>query len=83
LRLACQHIRLTVKLSDAPALAAVADGGEITYATRAEAKESYALQTYAKLFTTTSTSNTLAGVAVAVAANPSATGRVRLNGTFG
>lgn len=36
----------------------------------------------AKLFTTTSTSNTLAGVAVAVAANPSATGRVRLNGSF-
>jgi len=36
----------------------------------------------ARLFTTTSTSNTLAGVAVAVAANPSATGRVRLNGTY-
>ncbi len=36
----------------------------------------------AKLMTTTSTSNTLAGVAVAVAANPSATGRVRLNGSF-
>ena len=36
----------------------------------------------AKLFTPTSTSNALAGVAVAVAANPSATGRVRLNGTF-
>jgi predicted RecA/RadA family phage recombinase len=36
----------------------------------------------AKLFTTTSTSNTLAGVAVAVAANPTATGRVRLNGYF-
>jgi len=36
----------------------------------------------AKLFTTTSTSNTLAGVAVAVAANPTATGRARLNGTF-
>jgi predicted RecA/RadA family phage recombinase len=36
----------------------------------------------AKLFTTTSTSNTLAGVAVAAAANPSATGRVRLNGSF-
>lgn len=35
-----------------------------------------------KEFTTTSTSNTLAGVAVAVAANPSATGRVRLNGSF-
>jgi predicted RecA/RadA family phage recombinase len=35
-----------------------------------------------KLFTTVSTSNTLAGAAVAVAANPSATGRVRLNGTF-
>jgi predicted RecA/RadA family phage recombinase len=36
----------------------------------------------AKLFTTTSTSNTLAGVAVAIAANPTATGRVRLNGSF-
>lgn len=35
-----------------------------------------------KEFTTTSTSNALAGVAVAVAANPSATGRVRLNGSF-
>ena len=33
-------------------------------------------------FTTTSTDNTLAGVAVAAAANPSATGRVRLNGSF-
>lgn len=37
----------------------------------------------AKLATTTSTSNTLLGVAVAAAANPSATGRVRLNGHFG
>lgn len=36
----------------------------------------------AKLFTTVSTWNTLAGVAVAVAANPSSTGRVRLNGSF-
>ena len=36
----------------------------------------------AKLMTTTSTSNTLAGVAIATAANPSATGRVRLNGSF-
>lgn len=35
-----------------------------------------------KVFTTTSTSNTLAGVAVAAAANPSATGIVRLNGSF-
>src|SRR5437867_3617600 len=32
----------------------------------------------AKEFTTTSTSNTLAGVATAAAANPSATGRLRL-----
>ncbi len=32
--------------------------------------------------TTTSTSNTLIGVAAAVAANPSSTGRVRLNGSF-
>lgn len=36
----------------------------------------------AKLFTTTSTDNTLAGVATAVAANPTGTGRVRLNGAF-
>ena len=36
----------------------------------------------AKEFTTTSTSNTLAGVATAAAANPSATGRLRLNGAF-
>jgi len=36
----------------------------------------------AKLTTTTSTSNTLIGVAVAIAANPTATGRVRLNGSF-
>ena len=36
----------------------------------------------AKLFTTTASGNTLAGAAVAVAANPSATGRVRLNGSF-
>jgi predicted RecA/RadA family phage recombinase len=36
----------------------------------------------AKNFTTVSTSNTLAGVAVAVAANPSSTGRLRLNGSF-
>lgn len=36
----------------------------------------------AKLMTTTSSSNTLAGVAVAAAANPTATGKVRLNGSF-
>jgi predicted RecA/RadA family phage recombinase len=36
----------------------------------------------AKSFTTTATSNTKAGVAVAVAANPSSTGRIRLNGAF-
>lgn len=35
-----------------------------------------------KVTTTTSTSNTLIGVAVAVAANPSSTGLVRLNGSF-
>ena len=34
----------------------------------------------AKNFTTTSTSNTLVGVAAAAAANPSATGYVRLDG---
>jgi len=36
----------------------------------------------AKLVTTVSGGNTLIGVAVAVAANPSATGSVRLNGSF-
>jgi predicted RecA/RadA family phage recombinase len=35
-----------------------------------------------KVATTTSTSNVLIGVAAAVAANPSATGNVRLNGVF-
>ena len=35
-----------------------------------------------KVCTSVSTSNTLIGVAVAAAANPSATGRVRLNGSF-
>lgn len=34
----------------------------------------------AKNFTTTSSGNTLAGVAAAAAANPSATGKVRLDG---
>jgi predicted RecA/RadA family phage recombinase len=34
-----------------------------------------------KRCTTTSTSNTLIGCALAVAANPSSTGKVRLNGT--
>ena len=36
----------------------------------------------AKLATTTSSTNKLIGVATAVAANPSSTGRVRLNGAF-
>jgi len=36
----------------------------------------------AKMFTTTSSGNTLAGVAVAAAVNPSSTGRIRLNGSF-
>lgn len=36
----------------------------------------------AKLVTTTSTSNTLIGVAAAAAGNPSGTGLVRLNGAF-
>lgn len=35
-----------------------------------------------KVATTVSTSNTKIGVAVAAAANPSSTGRVRLNGAF-
>lgn len=37
----------------------------------------------AKQATTVSTANTLIGVAVAAAANPSASGQVRLNGSFG
>ena len=37
----------------------------------------------AKNVTTTSSGNTLLGVAVAAAANPSATGRVRLSAKFG
>src|SRR5262245_16708536 len=36
----------------------------------------------AKNATTVASGNTLAGVAIAVAANPSATGRLRLNGSF-
>lgn len=36
----------------------------------------------AKAVTTTATSNKLIGVAMAAAANPSATGSVRLNGSF-
>lgn len=36
-----------------------------------------------KLATTTSGGNTLIGVATAIAANPSATGEVRLDGAFG
>jgi predicted RecA/RadA family phage recombinase len=35
-----------------------------------------------KVCTSTATDNTLVGVAVAAAANPSAVGRVRLNGSF-
>jgi predicted RecA/RadA family phage recombinase len=35
-----------------------------------------------KNFTTTASGNTLAGVAVAAALNPSGTGRLRLNGSF-
>lgn len=35
-----------------------------------------------KVCTTTATDNTLIGVAIVAAANPSSTGRVRLNGSF-
>src|SRR4029450_4720016 len=42
--------KTTVKLSAWPRLSQVNDGGEITYGTRGEAKEAYALKTYAKLF---------------------------------
>ena len=36
----------------------------------------------AKVFTLTSSGNTVAGVAMAIAANPSASGYLRLNGSF-
>jgi hypothetical protein len=40
----------TVKLSEAPALKKTLEGGEITYGTRGESKETFALATYARIF---------------------------------
>jgi hypothetical protein len=40
----------TIKLSEAPKLAEVAQGGEVTHGSRSEAKESFKLKTYAKIF---------------------------------
>jgi hypothetical protein len=39
-----------LRLSEAPRLEKVSDGGEIKYGSRAEAKEGFAVNTYAKLF---------------------------------
>lgn len=40
----------TIKLSEAPRLSEVKEGGEVTYGSRSEAKESFKLKTYAKIF---------------------------------
>jgi hypothetical protein len=42
--------KTTLKLSEWPRLSLVNEGGEVTYGSRAEAKEAYSLKTYAKLF---------------------------------
>jgi hypothetical protein len=42
-----------VKLSEAPRLIEVKEGGEVTYGARAEAKEGFALKTYARIFSLT------------------------------
>jgi hypothetical protein len=39
-----------VKLGEAPSLAEVLESGEVTYGTRAEAKESFRVKTFAKIF---------------------------------
>lgn len=76
------------------ALAAAANGAAVRIATRGVwsvakvSAQAWAVgdliywDNTAKLFTTTSTSNLLVGVAVAAAANPSSTGTLRLNGSF-
>ncbi len=40
----------TARLSEAPALSEVEEGAEVTYGSRAEAKESYRVKTFAKIF---------------------------------
>ncbi|TFV75844.1 hypothetical protein E4K64_14760 [Bradyrhizobium frederickii] len=40
----------TIKLSEAPRLSEVKEGGEVTHGSRSEAKESFKLKTYAKIF---------------------------------
>jgi hypothetical protein len=40
----------TIKLSEAPKLAEVKEGGEVTHGSRSESKESFKLKTYAKIF---------------------------------
>src|SRR5262249_18196420 len=42
--------KTAIKLSDWPRLAPVNEGGAVTYGTRAEAKETYRLATFAKIF---------------------------------
>jgi Mu-like prophage major head subunit gpT/Caudovirus prohead serine protease len=42
--------KTTVKLSEWPKLSQVNEHGEITYGTRGEAREAYAIRTYAKIF---------------------------------
>lgn len=42
-----------VKLSEAPRLLEVKEGGEVNYGARAEAKEGFALKTYARIFSLT------------------------------
>lgn len=43
----------TIKLSEAPRLAEVKEGGEVTHGSRAESVESFKLKTYAKIFSLT------------------------------
>lgn len=61
-------------------------GGVIDYAKNSAEAWAFGDAVYwdstAKVFTKTTTSNTRAGVAVAAAANPSASGRLRLNPSF-
>lgn len=40
----------TIKLSEAPRLSEVKEGGEVTHGSRSESKESFKLKTYAKIF---------------------------------
>jgi predicted RecA/RadA family phage recombinase len=64
----------------------VRTGGVLDYAKNSAEAWTFGVKLYwdntNKVFTTASAGNTAAGVAVAVAANPSSTGRVRLNPSF-